>query len=67
LGIGVVLLFSGVRSGQATAIYAVIVAVVYWGIYHLNQRLVASELDPRLAELDALLADEAEASEAGAE
>lgn len=67
LGIGVVLLFSGVRSGQAAAIYAVIVAVVYWGIYHLNQRLVASELDPRLAELDALLAAEAEAGEGGAE
>lgn len=55
LGVGVIMLFSGTRSLKATTIYAGVVAAVYWGIYRLNQRAVATELEPRLAEIDEML------------
>jgi hypothetical protein len=55
LGIGVVLLFGSRSSALATAVYAAVVAALYWGIHRLNQRAVATELEPRLAEVDELL------------
>jgi hypothetical protein len=56
LGVGVVLLFSGARSLVATTVYAAFVAALYGGIYALNRRAVATELEPRLEEIGALLA-----------
>lgn len=55
LGIGVVLLFGSRSSALATAVYAAIVLALYAGIYRLNQRAVATELDPRLVEVDEML------------
>jgi hypothetical protein len=56
LGIGVVLLFGGMRPLADATLYAVAVVILYGAIYVLNQRAVATELDPRLAELETLLA-----------
>jgi hypothetical protein len=55
LGVGVVMVFSGARSPMATTIYAAVVAVLYGGIYWLNQRAIATELKPRLEEIEAML------------
>jgi hypothetical protein len=64
LGIGVVLLFGSRSSALATGIYGVVVVALYAGIYRLNQRAVATELDPRLAEMDEMLRAVAEEPEA---
>jgi hypothetical protein len=40
---------------MATTIYAAVVAVLYGGIYWLNQRAIATELKPRLEEIEAML------------
>lgn len=57
LYVGIVLIVGGVQPLGRTAAYAVVSAAVYAGIYALNRRAIANELDPRLTELGELLAD----------
>ena len=58
LSVGVVLLTVGVRgTSWFTLAYAVVVALVAWGVVALNLRVVRRHLRPRRAELNALLAE----------
>jgi hypothetical protein len=57
LGVGVVLFFGGSPVAVVWKVaYAVIVTVFFGWLLHLNRRAVATELEPRLRELDGLLA-----------
>jgi hypothetical protein len=57
LGIGVVLFVGGSPVAVAWKVaYAVIVTAFFGWVLHLNHRAVATELEPRLRELDLILA-----------
>jgi hypothetical protein len=48
---------SGLKAVIVWLISALIIALVYWGIYRLNQSAVRNDLEPRRRELETLLAN----------
>lgn len=55
LGAGVVLLFGSKAQWLGTAVYSAVVIALYWAIHRANQKAIATQLEPRLADVDGML------------